>query len=85
MTPSHGFVRKELMHVDPDKIQYPPQRILSENQPNRLVHTTQVSGKLTKVEEYAKRRGGNVLAKPGKINGYDVFLWTCKNGAHQWE
>ena len=25
--PSRGFVGEELMHVDPDKIQYPPQRI----------------------------------------------------------
>ena len=76
------------MHVDPDKIQYPSQRILSENQP-RLVYTTRVSGKLTKAEEYAKRRGGSVLAKTGKINGYDGFLWSCsgttENGAHQWE
>src|SRR5438105_14865306 len=43
-TPSRGFVREEFMHVDADKIQYPPQRILSENQPTRLVHTTRVSG-----------------------------------------
>ena len=29
--PSRRFVKEELMHVDdPDKIQYPPQRILSE-------------------------------------------------------
>ena len=47
--PSRGFVREELMHVDPDKIQYPPQRILSENRPNRLVHTTRVSGKELKL------------------------------------
>ena len=49
--PSRGFVREELMHVDLEKIQYPPQRMLSasqgalrlENQHNRLVHTTRVS------------------------------------------
>src|SRR5438128_617352 len=62
--PSREFVREELMHVDPDKIQYPSLRILSasqsplrlENQHSRLVHTTRVSKKLTKAEEYAKRR-----------------------------
>ena len=32
--PSRGFVREELMHVIPEKIQYPPQRILSENRHN---------------------------------------------------
>ena len=59
-----------------EKIQYPPQRILSasqsalhlENQHSRLVHTARVSEwyhkKLTKAEKYAKKRGGNVLAKP---------------------
>ena len=62
------------MNVNPEKFQYPPQRILLENQHSRLVHTTRVSRKLTKAEEYAKRRGGSVLAKTGKINGYDVFL-----------
>ena len=91
--PSRGFVCEELMHVDPEKIQYPPQRILSvsqsalrlENQHSRLVHTTQVSKKLTKAEEYAKGHGKSVLAKPGRINSYDVFLWSCENGAHQRE
>ena len=39
--PSRGFVCEELMYVDPEKIQYPPQRILLENQHSRLVHTAE--------------------------------------------
>ena len=53
------------MHVDPDKIQYPPQRILSENRSTRLVYTARGFEKSTKAEEYAKRRGGSVIAKTG--------------------
>jgi len=66
--PSRGFVCEELMYVDPEKIQYPPQRILLENQHSRLVHIARVSEKLTKAEEYAKRRGGSVLAKTGTVD-----------------
>ena len=40
--PSREFVRKELMHVNPEKIQCPPQRLLLENQHCQLVHTTRV-------------------------------------------
>ena len=52
--PSRGFVKEKLMHVDSDKIQYPPQRILSENRPNQLVHTKRVSGKLKAEECHGK-------------------------------
>ena len=51
----------------------------------RIYIIIQVSGKLTRAEDYAKRRGGSVLTKTGKINGYDVFLWSCENELHQWE
>ncbi|CAJ0650372.1 15210_t:CDS:2, partial [Entrophospora sp. SA101] len=60
--PKRGFVREELMHIDLEKLQYPPQ-----------------------TEKYAKKRDGKCIGKTGQINDFDVYLWSCENGLHQWE
>jgi hypothetical protein len=46
--PKRGFVREELMHVDLEKLQYPPQSILEENTCSRSVNFVRIINKITK-------------------------------------
>ena len=77
--PTRGFVREELMLVDLEKLQYPTQSILEENTRSKSVNFIRVI-----IKAYAERRGGVCLGKTGYINGFNVYLWTCENGPHQW-
>ena len=83
--PKRGFVREELLYVNIDKLQYPPQSILEENTRSRSVNFVRIINKMAKAEEYAKKRNGKCLGKTGQINDFDVYLWSCENGKQQWE
>ncbi|CAJ0893413.1 17245_t:CDS:2, partial [Entrophospora sp. SA101] len=83
--PKRGFVREELLYVNIDTLQYPPQSILEENTRSRSINFVRITNKMSKAIAYAERRGGECLGKTGQINGFDVYLWSCENGLHQWE
>jgi hypothetical protein len=85
--PKRPFKFEELQVIEePDKIEYPPDEFMRKYHNPRFVHFSQIAdNELTKAQEYAKKRGGQCLGKTGQINGHDVYLWSCKNGTHQWE
>src|SRR6185436_11913168 len=78
--PTRGFVLEELMHVNIDTLQYPPQSILEENTRSRSVNFVRVINKMAKAVAYVKKRGGQCLGKSGRINDLNVYLWSCENG-----
>ncbi|POG69266.1 hypothetical protein GLOIN_2v1777358 [Rhizophagus irregularis DAOM 181602=DAOM 197198] len=85
--PKRPFKFEELQVIEePDKIEYPPDEFMRKYHPTGFVHYVQVANnKLTKADQYAKKCGGHCLEKTGRINGHNVYLWSCENGAHQWE
>ena len=77
-------MREELLYVNIDTLQYPPQSILEENIRSKSVNFVRIINKMAKAEEYAKKRDGKCLGKTGQINNLDVYLWSCEKGLHQW-
>jgi hypothetical protein len=82
--PKRPFKFEELQVIEEsDKIEYPPDEFMRKYHPTGFIHFTQVTDNmLIKAHEYASRRDGQCLGKTGQINGHDVYLWSCKNGAH---
>ena len=85
--PKRPFKYEELQVIEElDKIEYPPDEFMRKYHPTEFVHYVYVStSKSVQAVDYAMKRGGQCLGKTGQINGHDVYLWSCKNGAHQWE
>ncbi len=65
---------------DPNKIEYPPDEFMQKYHYNaKSLHFVRtLSNKLVRAQVYAQKRGWNVLIKIGKINGFDVYLWSCE-------
>ncbi len=85
--PKRPFKYEELQVIEePNKIEYPPDEFMRKYHPTGFVHYVHASSsKSVQTVDYAMKRGGQCLGKTGQINGHDVYLWSCENGAHQWE
>src|SRR6185295_5206419 len=85
--PKRPFKFEELQVIEePDKIEYPPDEFMRKYHPTGFVHYIQIANdNLTQAEGYTKRRGGQCLGKTGRINGHNIYLWSCENDAHQWD
>jgi hypothetical protein len=75
-----------------NKIKYPPDEFmrkyhaLAPSANTGYIHFVYASNSmLAQAEQYAMKHGGQCFGKTGQINGYDVYLWSCENSAHQWE
>ena len=83
--PKRPFKFEELQVIKkPDKIEYLPDNFMQKYHNSRFVHFTQIADNmLIKAQEYAEKCGEQFLEKTGQINGHNVYLWSCKNSAHQ--
>ena len=82
--PKRPFKYEELQVIEePDKIEYLLDEFMRKYHPTEFVHYVHASSsKSVQVVNYTMKRGGQCLRKTGQINGHDVYLWSCKNGAH---
>jgi len=85
--PHRPFKREELQVIEnPEEVEYPPDNFIRKYHPSGSIHFIRVSSsEFDRVQQYAKKRDGSILAKTGRINDQNVYLWSCQNGKHQFE
>src|SRR5947207_5016199 len=85
--PKRPFKYEELQVIEePDKIEYPPDGFMRKYHPTGFIHYIQIANdNLTEAHQYTEKRGGQCLGRTGRVNGHDVYLWSCENGVHQWK
>ena len=83
--PKRPFKYEELQVIEePNKIEYPPDEFMRKYHSTAFVYYVQVADdNLTEAHQYAEKRGGQCLGRTGRVNSHNVYLWSCKNGAHQ--
>src|SRR6266542_568188 len=84
--PKRPFKYEELQVIkEPDKIKYPLDEFMRKYHYTGFVYYVRVvNNQLIKAHQYAEKCGGLCLEKTEQINGYNIYLWSCKNNAHQW-
>ncbi|RHZ82082.1 hypothetical protein Glove_114g53 [Diversispora epigaea] len=69
---------KEFQVIEnPEKVEYPPNEFIRKYYPSGSIHFIRISNnKFDRMQRYARRRDESILAKTGRINNQNVFLWT---------
>ncbi len=85
--PKRPFKYEELQVIEElNKIEYPPDRFMRKYHLTGFVHYIQIANdNLTEAHQYAEKRSGQCLGRTGRVNGHNVYLWSCENSMHQWE
>src|SRR6266511_809394 len=79
--PKKLFKYEELQVIEEsDKIEYPPDGFMQKYHPTGFVHYIQITNdNLTEAHQYAEKHGSQCLGRTGRVNGHNVYLWSCEN------